>query len=272
MITMPDRVRSADGTMIAFHRQGAGPSVIMVGGGLDDGSENAPLAAELATSHTVINYSRRGRGASTDTAPYALERELEDLAAMIELEGGPVHLFGASSGGALALEAAAAGLAVDRIAVYEVPYAVGEEGIRAWQDYATELRTIVADGRPDDALARFMRLAGVPDTDIDAARASAEWAASSALAHTLPYDAACLGDGPPPQRLAQIGRPTLVITGDAGLDFFGPAAAAIMALLPDGESRRLPSQGHVADAGRLAAVLSEFFDPASQRAGTTARG
>lgn len=97
MITMTGRVRSADGTTIAFDRQGSGPPVIMVGGGLDDGSENAPLAAELADSYTVINYSRRGRGISTDSAPYALERELEDLAALIDLVAAPVHLFGASS-------------------------------------------------------------------------------------------------------------------------------------------------------------------------------
>ncbi len=259
MITMAERLQSADGTTIAFDRQGSGPPVIMVGGGLDDGAENGPLAAELADSYTVINYSRRGRGLSTDTAPYALQRELEDLAALADVAGAPVHLFGASSGGALALEAAVAGLAVDRIAVYEVPYAIDEFGIAAWREYAAELGAIVADGRPDDALARFMRLAGMPAEQIDAARPSPEFAASSALAHTLPYDAACIGDGPPPPRLAGIDRPTLVITGDAGLDFFGPAAEAISALLPRAESRLLPSQGHVADPRALAGMLREFF-------------
>ncbi|WP_152362553.1 alpha/beta fold hydrolase [Microlunatus speluncae] len=262
MISTTEQVRSADQTLIAYDRQGQGAPVIMVGGGLDDGSENAPLAAELAGAHTVINYSRRGRGRSTDTAPYALQREIEDLAALAAVAEGPVHLFGASSGGALALEAAAAGLAVDKIAVYEVPYAIGEPAVAAWQDYAAEIGAIVADGRPDDALARFMRLAGMPDEAIEAARTSPEFAASSALAHTLPYDAACLGDGPPPQRLSKIDKPTLVITGDAGLEFFGPAAAAITELLPQAESRLLPSQGHVADPGALAAMLQEFFDAA----------
>ncbi len=263
MITTPDRARSADGTTIAYHRQGSGAPVIMVGGGLDDGSENAPLAAELADTYTVINYSRRGRGDSTDTAPYALRRELEDLAALIELAGGPVHLFGASSGGALALEAAAAGLAVDKLAVYEVPYAIGDAGIAAWRDYAAEIGDLVADRRPADALARFMRLAGMPEDAIDAARTSPEFAASAALAHTLPYDAACLGDGPPPQRLAALDRPTLVITGDAGLDYFGPAAEAITALLPHAEARQLSGQGHVADPRTLAAMLRDFFGSAA---------
>jgi pimeloyl-ACP methyl ester carboxylesterase len=263
MITMTDRVRSSDGTTIAYHRQGSGVPVIMVGGGLDDGSENVPLAAALATGYTVINYSRRGRGDSTDTAPYALQRELEDLAALIDLAGGPVHLFGASSGGALALEAAAAGLAVDRIAVYEVPYAVGDAALGAWQDYAAEIGAIVADGRPDEALARFMRLAGMPDAAIEAARTSPEFAASSALAHTLPYDAACLGDGAPPPKLAGIDRPALVIIGDTGVDFFGPAAEAITALLPHAEQRQLPGQGHVADPQTLAAMLGDFCGSAT---------
>jgi pimeloyl-ACP methyl ester carboxylesterase len=112
------RVTSKDGTSIAYHRQGDGPAVIMVGGGLDDGSENAPLVPELARRFTVYNYARRGRGDSGDTRPYALEREIEDLQVLIAEAGGSAHLYGVSSGGALAMEAAAAGLAVDRLAVY----------------------------------------------------------------------------------------------------------------------------------------------------------
>jgi len=120
------RVTSADGTAIAYERTGSGPAVILVGGGLDDGAENAPLAPELAERFSVYNYARRGRADSGDTPPYALEREIEDLDALIAEAGGSAHLFGASSGGALVLEAAAAGSAVDRAAVYEVPYMVGE--------------------------------------------------------------------------------------------------------------------------------------------------
>lgn len=115
-----DYVTSADGTRIAFDRLGQGPLVILLTGGLDDGSENAPLAAELATGFTVINYQRRGRGSSGDNQPYAVEREIEDIEALIG--DGTAFLFGVSSGGALALEAAAAGLPIGKVAVYEVPY------------------------------------------------------------------------------------------------------------------------------------------------------
>jgi pimeloyl-ACP methyl ester carboxylesterase len=119
---MLSRVTSSkDGTDIAYERMGSGPAVILVGGGLDDGAENAPLAPELAEQFTVYNYARRGRGESGDTLPYAVAREIEDLDALIAEAGGSAHLYGVSSGGALALEAAAAGLAVDGIALYEVP-------------------------------------------------------------------------------------------------------------------------------------------------------
>src|ERR1044072_1477763 len=106
------RVTSKDGTPIAYDRLGSGPVVILVGGGLDDGSENAPLAAELAASFTVVNYSRRGRADSGDTQPYAVERELEDLEALIAEAGGSAHIYGVSSGAMFALEAAAAGLSI----------------------------------------------------------------------------------------------------------------------------------------------------------------
>lgn len=125
MNEMAFRVTSNDGTTIAYDREGSGPAVILVGGALDEGVENAPLAPALAEHFTVYNYARRGRGASGFTEPYAVEREIEDLDALIAEAGGSAHLFGASSGGALALEAAAAGSAIDTIAVWEVPYAVG---------------------------------------------------------------------------------------------------------------------------------------------------
>jgi pimeloyl-ACP methyl ester carboxylesterase len=125
-----NHVTSQDGTLIAYERQGGGPAVILVGGGLDDSSENAPLAAELAKDFTVYNYARRGRGESGDTLPYAVERELDDLEALVTEAGGSAHLYGVSSDGALALEAAAAGLTgIDKLAVYEVPYNIQDLGM-----------------------------------------------------------------------------------------------------------------------------------------------
>ena len=145
MNEMAFRVTSNDGTTIAYDRKGSGPAVVLVGGGLDDGAENAPLVPALAEHFTVYNYARRGRGASGFTEPYAVEREIEDLDALIAEAGGSAHLFGASSGGALALEAAAAGSAIDTIAVWEVPYAVGDDIRPRFEEYIADTRRAFGD-------------------------------------------------------------------------------------------------------------------------------
>jgi Alpha/beta hydrolase family len=266
------RVTSKDGTSIAYDRQGSGPAVILIGGGLDDGSENAPLVPELAERFTVYNYARRGRGDSGDTLPYALEREFEDLHALIDQAGGSAHLYGVSSGGALAIEATAAGLAVDRLAVYDVPYLVADDAARRWRRYVEELRAVLAEDRRGDALELFMRLAGSSEEEIAGARSSPYWPGLEGIAHTLAYDAACIGsDGrPPTDRLAAITRPTLALTGgvspdaQAGMgglpaDFFDRAADAIAAAVPRAERLTLAGQGHVADPKAVAGVLERFF-------------
>ncbi len=263
-------VTSKDGTSIAYQRAGTGPVVILVGGGLDDGAENAALVAELARHFTVVNYARRGRGDSGDTHPYAVEREIEDIDALISEAGGSAHLFGASSGGALALEAAAAGLAIDQLAVYEVPYLIDDEATQQWSEYVDRLTVALADGRRGDAIDLFMRLAGSSDEDIAGARASSFWPSLEALAPTLAYDAACLGEGRPPiARLGTITQPTLVATGGipdphmGGLrpGFFDTAADAIAAAVPKAERRIIEGQTHVADPKVLAGVLEQFFTP-----------
>lgn len=140
--------------------------MILIGGGLDDGSENAPLARELAEHFTVYNFARRGRGDSSDTQPYAVKRELDDIAAIIAEAGGSVHVFGVSSGGMFALEAAAAGLRVGRLAVYEVPYDTADDAVQRGQEYRAQLGVALAEGRRTDAVALFMRLAGSSENDI----------------------------------------------------------------------------------------------------------
>lgn len=258
---------SADGTRIPLQRAGDGVPVVLIGGALDDGTENGPLAEALARSHTVLNYARRGRGDSGDVQPYALEREVEDLAALLDGVGGSAHLVGISSGGALALEAAAAGIAVRRLAVYEVPYLLGPL-VEAWRTYRTQLAHALAEDRPDDALELFMRLAGSSDDDIAGAKLAPVWAELRRLAPTLAYDAACIGDGPPPiDRLARVRQPTLVLTG-ATLDpamgglapgFFDDAADAVVAAMPDARRHVIEVSGHVPDPARLAPALIEFF-------------
>ena len=175
-------VTSKDGTRIAYDRQGGGPDVVLVGGGLDDGSENATLAAELVDHFTVYNYARRGRGDSGDTPPYAVEREIEDIEALVAEAGGSAHLYGVSSGGMFALEAAASGLAIDRLAVYEVPYDTADDAPRRYQEYRERLGAMLAGGRRGEAVELFMRLAGSSEEDIRGTRTSPYWSGLEALA------------------------------------------------------------------------------------------
>jgi pimeloyl-ACP methyl ester carboxylesterase len=252
-------VISKDGTRIAYERLGRGPAVILVTGGLDDGSENAPLARELAGRFTVYNYARRGRGESGDTLPYALEREIEDIVALIASAGGKAHLYGVSSGGALVLEAAMTGVAAERLAVYEVPYDPAEGTAEAQREYVEKLETLLTRDRREDALELFMRLAGSPDEQIAAARKSPMWPGLLKLAHTLMYDAVCLRDRrPPAARLATIPQPTLVATG-GGVEFVERGADAIARSIPRAERRTLEGQAHVVDPKALAPVLERFF-------------
>jgi hypothetical protein len=260
-------VVSKDGTAIAYQATGSGPVVVLVGGGLDEGAENAPLMSVLSERFTVANYARRGRGESGDTAPYAVQREIEDLDALIEEAGGPAHAFAVSSGGALALEAAAAGSRIDRLAVYEVPYHVADGWPPRWRSYREQLDALLDEGRRGDAVELFMRVAETPDDAIASARGAPFWPALEAIAHTLAYDAACLGDGrPPTNRLATIGGPVLVATGAAhGPDAaewvraLDPAADAIAAVIPNATRETLEGQGHVADPEAIAPVLTRFF-------------
>jgi pimeloyl-ACP methyl ester carboxylesterase len=250
-------VTSADGTSIAYQRDGSGPAVILIGGGLDDGSENAPLARELAGSFTVYNFARRGRGASGDTQPYALQREIDDIAAIAAQAGGSINLFGVSSGGMFALEAAAAGLPVGRLAVYEVPYDTAADAVERAREYREQLGATLAEGRRGDALVHFMRLAGSSENDIADAMESPYWPGLKDLADTLAYDAALYGP-PPHDRLARITQPTLVATGGSN-DYFEQAADAVTAIIAHAERQVIAGQGHVVDPKVMAAALTRFF-------------
>src|SRR5215208_5358783 len=141
-MTVAEMTTSADGTPIAFDRTGEGPPLILVGGAFNDRMTPAPLAELLATSFTVYTYDRRGRGDSGFTEPYAVEREIEDLEAVIEAAGGSARLFGHSSGGALALETTARGISVSKLAVYEMPYIVDDTRSPLPEDYIEHLEAL----------------------------------------------------------------------------------------------------------------------------------
>ena len=255
-----DTVTSRDGTTIAFDRLGDGPPVVLVSGGSVDRGSNASLAEVLARRFSVYNYDRRGRGPSGDTQPYAVQREIEDIEAVIAAAGGSAGLYGSSSGAALALEAAAAGAAVTKLALWEPPY-IGEGHPRPDPDTASIYRRFVADGRRGDAVEYFMaKVVGMPAEFVEFARSQPWWPAQEALAHTLAYDAEIMGDYTiPTERIAAVTIPTLVLTGGASFDWMVETGRAIVAALPNGRHQSLEGQSHDVSADVLGPVLAEFF-------------
>ncbi|CAN5286907.1 alpha/beta hydrolase [soil metagenome] len=248
---------SNDGTEIAFDTVGEGPAVIVIGGAMNTRHSPYPLVTLLGEQFAVTTYDRRGRGDSTDVAPYAVEREIEDLGALIDATGGSAMVYGHSSGAILTLEAAAAGLPITRVAVYEPPYTGGSGD-------PTEPDTAVADalaaGDRDAATAGFMRLTGMPDGQIEWMRHSDFWPDLVALAHTLPYDLALSGDGiAPAERLSLITVPTLAMNGGASDPWAALAADAVVAAVANGERETLAGQTHQVDQAVLAGSLGAFF-------------
>ncbi|MEU8734866.1 alpha/beta fold hydrolase [Streptomyces tendae] len=251
---------SGDGTRIAYARSGRGPAVVLVSGAMSTGATMAPLAAELSGRFDVTVYDRRGRGESGDTAPYAVEREIEDLAALIEALSGEVSLYGMSSGGALALRAAASGLPVRRVAVYEVPYAVDDAAVRAGVEYTERLAEALGQGRRGDAVELFLRHTGLGEEMIRGARQSPMWAGMESVAPSLAYDDAVLGDGRVPRsEIAAINVPLLVLAGGASDAWWHAAARAIADAAPEGAYAAVDRQTHMVEPGVLAPVLAEFL-------------
>jgi pimeloyl-ACP methyl ester carboxylesterase len=251
------KTRSTDGTEIAFDTVGEGPAVIVIGGAMNTRHSPYPLVTLLGETFAVTTYDRRGRGDSTDVAPYAVEREIEDLGAVIDAVGGSAMVYGHSSGGILTLEAAAAGLPITRVAVYEPPYTGGSSG-------PSEPDTVVADalatGDRDAATAGFLSLTGMPDGQIDWMRHSDFWPDLVALAHTLPYELALTGDGVVPvERLSTITAPTLAMDGGASDPWAALAADAVASAVQNGERETLAGQTHQVDQVVLAASLGTFF-------------
>ncbi|GGV74119.1 alpha/beta hydrolase [Streptomyces griseoloalbus] len=251
---------SHDGTSLAYESAGRGSAVVLVSGAMSTGATVAPLAAPLSERFRVVVYDRRGRGGSTDTAPYAVEREVEDLAALIGAVGGEASLYGISSGGALALRAAASGLPVRHVAVYETPYAMSEEELAARAQYTKNLTRALAEGRRGDAVELFLRLTGLGEAMIEGARQSPMWAGMESIAPSLAYDDAVMGDGSVPRELlSSIRVPVLSIAGDASPAWMREAARAIAESVPQGAYRTLEGQTHMVEPDVLAPVLADFF-------------
>lgn len=255
-------VISKDGTEISYERLGAaGPPVILVDGALCSSTFGPmpKIAARLANDFTVFVYDRRGRGKSGDTPPYSSRREVEDIAALIEEAGGSACLVGLSSGAALALEAAATVSGVTKVAAYEPPY-IAPAGDGSHKGHEAALRELIADGRRGDAVKYFMRVVGVPAVAILMMQIMPFWSKLKAVAHTLPYDMAVMGDFTvPAQRIAAIRVPALVIAGEKTQARLIAAVDEIARALPSAKRRMLAGQTHNVSAAALAPELVGFF-------------
>ncbi|HEU5203250.1 MAG TPA: alpha/beta hydrolase [Candidatus Limnocylindrales bacterium] len=253
-------VTSVDGTTIAYDRLGDGPPVVLVSGGSTDRMANAALAAALAPGFTVFNYDRRGRGPSGDTPPYAVAREVEDIAAVIEAAGGSAHLYGTSSGAALALEAAASGVPLRKLALWEPPWFV-DPAQRPPLDSADTYRRFVAEGRRDKAVEYFMAdVVRLPAEFVAFAKTQPWWAGQEAIAHTLAYDAEVMGDYLiPTDRARKVAVPTIILTGGDSFPFFRETADAVAGIIPDARTGVLEAQEHNVDPQVIGAALAEFF-------------
>ena len=253
-------VASSDGTALAFDRLGAGPPVVLVSGASTTRGIHDELAELLAGDVTVINYDRRGRGDSGDTRPYAIEREIEDLEAVIAEVGGSAAVFGNSSGAVLALRAAAAGVAVTKLALWEPPFMVDPDGPRRQQEYVSKLTRLLDEDRRGDAMALFMKTIGLPDEMIAGMRQSPMWPGMEAIAHTLIYDATIMGDSlVPSELLSTVTMPTLVLHGSDTGDWAASSAKALIAVLPNARQHTLQGQTHAVAWDVLATPLREFL-------------
>ncbi|MFD3550657.1 alpha/beta fold hydrolase [Streptomyces goshikiensis] len=267
-----DKVFSADGTAIAYEQQGSGsgPVVVLVGGAFMTRGDSAELAALLAEHCTVITYDRRGRGDSGDSPEYDVQREVEDLDALIERVGGEAMVFGMSSGAVLALEAVARGSAVSRLAVYEPPFITDGSRPPLPVDYVDHLTELVGQGAYGDAVAYFMTAAvGMPAEAVAGMRQAPFWAGMEATARTLPYDGQIMGDTMsgrplPADRWKSVTVPVLVGSGDAGAPQMLSGARELAALAGNFTLQVFPGREHNIAPEALAPVLTGFFTAGEQ--------
>jgi pimeloyl-ACP methyl ester carboxylesterase len=259
-------VRSKDGTAIAFDRSGNGPALIIVDGALcyRASGPGGPLAALLADRFTVFTYDRRGRGDSGDTKPYAVDREIEDLDALITEAGGSAFVFGSSSGAALALEAANRGVPMKKLALYESPCIVDDTHPPLPPDFLSRLQRLVAADRRGDAVKMFLRLVGVPAIGMLIMPLMPAWSKLKAVAHTLPYDITIVQDnqrGKPFSKARWPGAtmPALAMDGSKSPPWMRNGMRALAAALPNATFRTLDGQTHMVKAPAIAPVLTDFF-------------
>lgn len=257
------KVISDDGTEIAYETSGQEPAVVLVDGALcyQSFGPMTELASLLRPHFTVFTYDRRGRGGSGDSQPYAVKREVEDIEALINAAGGSAFVFGTSSGACLALEAAITlGQKIRKLAMYEPPYQSGEGACQAWKDYTQHLAECLSTGRRGEAVVLFMKFVGTPAEQVEGMRQAPMWPMLEAVAPSLAYDAAAIGEERlvPIKWAAKVAAPVLVMNGTA-IPFMFETATALAKAMPHGQQRTLEGQRHDVDLQVLAPVLDEFF-------------
>jgi pimeloyl-ACP methyl ester carboxylesterase len=262
-----ETVTSRDGTMIAIERIGHGPAIVCVDGALSSRSlgPGRNLAPLLSERYTVYTYDRRGRGDSGDTRPYDPEREIEDLDAVISYAGGDASVFAHSSGAVLALEAAAHGVAIKRLALYETPFVVDDTRRPVGDDWPKRLESLITSGRRGGAIKRFMtEIAGAPAFIPFVMSLTPMWPRLKAIAHTLAYDSAIMasyqkGRPLPGDRWRSVNVPTLLLLGSKSPAWIANAVQSLHDILPRVELKVLDGQTHMVKPKVTAPALLEFF-------------
>jgi len=257
-------VISKDGTRIAYERMGSGPAVVLIDGAMCSRAfgPSRKIAALLKEHFTVYLYDRRGRGESGDTQPYSKAREVEDVEALVRAAGGSAFAVGLSSGGALALEAAASGLRVEKLVVYEPPFMPDDAARHTQADHEGKLKSLVAAGERGAAIKYFMRdMIGVPAPFVLMMQLMRGiWGKLKGVAHTLPYDAAIMGNWQvPAARLAGVRAPTLAMYGGKTQARLKRAVEELVKVLPNVRQQVLPGQTHNVSAAVLVPALVQFF-------------
>ncbi len=258
----PQTVVSKDGTQIVYEKIGSGPALILVSGAMvtRNYSGHVELAGLLASKFTVYNYDRRGRGDSTDTPPYSIDREIEDLDALIQVAGGSAAVFGLSSGAVLALHAAAAGSKIHQLALYEPPFVVEPGDRRPPADALHVVTKMIAQGRNAAAASYFMtEIFGMPAFVPLLMRLSPYWKPTVAVAPSLPHDLTVVGDYAIPERFASIQTPSLVLYGDKTQALLVHAAERLARVLPSAVLKTLPNQSHDVSPEVLVPMLEAFL-------------
>lgn len=250
--------QSRDGTLIAIERTGSGPALILIepAGHYRALSAFDDLVPLLTRDFSVCRYDRRGRGESGDTLPYAPDREIDDLAALVDALGGQAFAYGYSSGALLALHAAARGVQLTGLALMEPPL---QGGAHEGPDPLTEeLANLVRVGRYEDAVAHFHRSIGVPDDMVEGMRGTVRWERMVGIAPTLVYDCR-LSDAMRPDVLAAVSVPTLVLDSEGSSDDLTGSAATAARLIPGARHKSLPGEWHVVAPDLIAHEIKAHF-------------